>query len=88
MKIHEYQGKEILRNFGVPVPRGYPAFTVLEAGEAAQAMKKARPGVSTDTTASGMERALPAIRYRVRPPARRSTVGAIAVLPSCLWKPA
>jgi len=36
MKIHEYQGKEILRNFGVPVPRGYPAFTVLEAGEAAQ----------------------------------------------------
>ena len=29
MKIHEYQGKEILRNFGVPVPRGYPAFTVL-----------------------------------------------------------
>ena len=36
MKIHEYQGKEILRNFGVPVPRGYPAFTVHEAGEAAQ----------------------------------------------------
>jgi succinyl-CoA synthetase beta subunit len=36
MKIHEYQGKEILRNFGVPVPRGYPAFTVLEAAEAAQ----------------------------------------------------
>jgi hypothetical protein len=22
MKIHEYQGKEILRQFGVPVPRG------------------------------------------------------------------
>jgi succinyl-CoA synthetase beta subunit len=36
MKIHEYQGKEILRQFGVPVPRGYPAFSVLEAGEAAQ----------------------------------------------------
>jgi succinyl-CoA synthetase beta subunit len=36
MKIHEYQGKEILRNFGVPVPRGYPAFTVQEALEAAQ----------------------------------------------------
>ena len=36
MKIHEYQGKEILRNFGVPVPRGYPAFTLLEATEAAQ----------------------------------------------------
>ena len=36
MKIHEYQGKEILAQFGVPVPRGYPAFSVLEATEAAQ----------------------------------------------------
>ncbi len=36
MKIHEYQGKEILRQFGIPVPRGYPAFSVLEASEAAQ----------------------------------------------------
>ncbi|PAT39977.1 ADP-forming succinate--CoA ligase subunit beta [Vandammella animalimorsus] len=36
MKIHEYQGKEILRKFGVPVPRGIPAFTVQEAVEAAQ----------------------------------------------------
>src|SRR5512139_712778 len=36
MKIHEYQGKELLRQFGVPVPRGYPAFTVQEATEAAQ----------------------------------------------------
>ena len=36
MKIHEYQGKEILRNAGVPVPRGIPAFTVQEAVEAAQ----------------------------------------------------
>jgi succinyl-CoA synthetase beta subunit len=36
MKIHEYQGKEILRQFGVPVPRGHPAFSVREASEAAQ----------------------------------------------------
>ena len=36
MKIHEYQGKEVLRQFDVPVPRGYPAFTVQEAVEAAQ----------------------------------------------------
>jgi succinyl-CoA synthetase beta subunit len=36
MKIHEYQGKEILRQAGVPVPRGIPAFTVQEAVEAAQ----------------------------------------------------
>ena len=36
MKIHEYQGKDILRSFAIPVPRGIPAFTVQEAVEAAQ----------------------------------------------------
>ena len=36
MKVHEYQGKEVLRQAGVPVPRGIPAFTVQEAVEAAQ----------------------------------------------------
>src|ERR1019366_8075916 len=36
MKIHEYQGKEILTRFGIPVPRGYPAFSMREASEAAQ----------------------------------------------------
>jgi succinyl-CoA synthetase beta subunit len=36
MKIHEYQAKDLLRQFGVPVPRGIPAFTVQEAVEAAQ----------------------------------------------------
>ena len=36
MKIHEYQGKEILRKYGIPVPRGIAAFTLQEAVEAAQ----------------------------------------------------
>jgi len=36
MKIHEYQGKELLARYGIPVPRGYAAFSVLEASEAAQ----------------------------------------------------
>jgi succinyl-CoA synthetase beta subunit len=36
MKIHEYQAKDILRQFDVPVPRGIAAFTVQEAVEAAQ----------------------------------------------------
>ena len=36
MKIHEYQGKEILRQFNVPVPNGVPAFSVNEAIEAAK----------------------------------------------------
>ncbi len=36
MKIHEYQAKELLRAHGVPVPRGYAAFNIREAQEAAQ----------------------------------------------------
>lgn len=31
MNIHEYQGKEIFQNNGVPVPRGYPSFSIKEA---------------------------------------------------------
>jgi succinyl-CoA synthetase beta subunit len=38
LKIHEYQGKEILRRFGIPTPRGIPAFSVDEAGKAAEAL--------------------------------------------------
>ena len=38
MKIHEYQGKEIFRRFGMPVPRGIPAFSVDEAVKAAQSL--------------------------------------------------
>ncbi len=36
MKIHEYQGKEILRQFGVPTPRGIVARTAEEAENAAR----------------------------------------------------
>ncbi|KAA9025891.1 ADP-forming succinate--CoA ligase subunit beta [Niallia endozanthoxylica] len=36
MNIHEYQGKEILRKYGVEVPNGKVAFTVEEAVEAAK----------------------------------------------------
>ena len=35
MNIHEYQAKAVLKEFGVPVPRGIPAFTVEEAIKAA-----------------------------------------------------
>ena len=36
MKIHEYQGKELLRQFNVPVPNGIPVFSVDEALKAAE----------------------------------------------------
>jgi succinyl-CoA synthetase beta subunit len=36
MKIHEYQGKELLRKFGVPVPQGFVARSPEEAYDAAK----------------------------------------------------
>ncbi len=36
MKIHEYQGKEILKKYGVAVPTGYPCFSIDEAIAAAE----------------------------------------------------
>src|SRR5580700_8838448 len=36
MNIHEYQAKAVLREFGVPVPRGIPAMSVDEAVKAAK----------------------------------------------------
>ncbi|MFJ6412047.1 succinate--CoA ligase subunit beta [Terribacillus saccharophilus] len=38
MNIHEYQGKEVLREFGVSVPAGKVAFSVEEAVEAAESL--------------------------------------------------
>ncbi|MFT4968219.1 MAG: succinyl-CoA synthetase beta subunit [Candidatus Deianiraeaceae bacterium] len=39
MNIHEYQAKVLLKEFGVAVPVGYPAFTVAEAVENAEKLK-------------------------------------------------
>jgi succinyl-CoA synthetase beta subunit len=36
MKIHEYQAKQIFARYGLPIPRGYPAFTVDDAEAAAK----------------------------------------------------
>ncbi|WP_342640403.1 ADP-forming succinate--CoA ligase subunit beta [Rhodoligotrophos ferricapiens] len=36
MNIHEYQAKAVLAEFGVPVPKGYPAFSADEAVKAAE----------------------------------------------------
>jgi succinyl-CoA synthetase beta subunit len=36
MNIHEYQAKTVLKEYGLPVPKGYPAFSVDEAVSAAE----------------------------------------------------
>ena len=38
MKIHEYQGKAVLAQYGVPVPKGKVAYTVEEAVEVAKGL--------------------------------------------------
>ncbi|MCH5586228.1 ADP-forming succinate--CoA ligase subunit beta [Shimazuella sp. AN120528] len=38
MNVHEYQGKEVLKKFGVQVPNGYVAFNADEAVQAAQSL--------------------------------------------------
>src|SRR3954467_12898731 len=45
MKIHEYQGKELLRKYGVPVPIGIPAMT---ADEAIAAIPKVQQQAGTE----------------------------------------
>ena len=53
MKIHEYQGKEILRQFGVPTPRGAACFSVDEAVAAAQQLGGAAWVVKAQIHAGG-----------------------------------
>jgi succinyl-CoA synthetase beta subunit len=40
MKIHEYQAKQIFARYGVPVPKGEPAFNVAEIGPIADRLIK------------------------------------------------
>jgi succinyl-CoA synthetase beta subunit len=47
MNVHEYQAKDLLRGYGVPLAKGAPAFTVEEAVQAAQGAdprRRARQG--------------------------------------------
>ncbi|GAB5544864.1 MAG: ADP-forming succinate--CoA ligase subunit beta [Sandaracinaceae bacterium] len=40
MNIHEYQGKQYFAKYGIPIPKGIPAFTVPEAKDAATELIK------------------------------------------------
>ncbi len=53
MKIHEYQAKQILREFNVPVPEGYVAFTPEEAVEAAKKLPTSIAVVKAQIHAGG-----------------------------------
>ncbi len=57
MNIHEYQGKEVLRQYGVTVPRGKVAFTVEEAVQAAKELGSAVTVVKAQIHAGGRGKA-------------------------------
>ncbi|NGP44140.1 ADP-forming succinate--CoA ligase subunit beta [Bacillaceae bacterium SIJ1] len=57
MNIHEYQGKEILRSYGVAVPNGKVAFTVEEAVEAAKSLESDVTVVKAQIHAGGRGKA-------------------------------
>jgi succinyl-CoA synthetase beta subunit len=40
MNIHEYQGKDLFRKYGIPVPKGIPAMDVASAAKAAEELIK------------------------------------------------
>jgi succinyl-CoA synthetase beta subunit len=57
MNIHEYQGKEILKQYGVAVPNGEVAFTVAEAVEAAKQLNSSVYVVKAQIHAGGRGKA-------------------------------
>ncbi|MFD1774359.1 ADP-forming succinate--CoA ligase subunit beta [Paenibacillus rhizophilus] len=57
MNIHEYQGKEVLKSYGVAVPNGKVAFTVDEAVAAAEELKGSVAVVKAQIHAGGRGKA-------------------------------
>ena len=57
MNIHEYQAKQILARFGVPVPKGQPASTPDEAASAFKALGQSKVVVKAQIHAGGRGKA-------------------------------
>src|SRR6267142_3180682 len=57
MNIHEYQAKQILARFGVPVPKGQPATTPDEAASAFKALGQPKAVVKAQIHAGGRGKA-------------------------------
>ena len=57
MNIHEYQAKKLLSDFGVPVPKGFPAFSVEEAIENARKLNGKKTVVKAQIHAGGRGKA-------------------------------
>ncbi len=57
MNIHEFQAKQILTRFGVPVPKGQPASSAAEAARAFEALSEPKAVVKAQIHAGGRGKA-------------------------------
>ena len=57
MNLHEYQAKQLFASYGLPVPRGKPAFSEREAVEAATSLGGERWVVKAQVHAGGRGKA-------------------------------
>ena len=57
MNLHEYQSKELFRNYGIPVPNGKVAFSAGEAVKAAESLTTAKVVVKAQVHAGGRGKA-------------------------------
>ena len=55
MNIHEYQAKEIFRRYGIPTPKGIPAFDVAAVTEGAKKLIAEAFGGSVVATLLGSQ---------------------------------
>ena len=57
MNIHEFQAKQVLGRFGVPVPKGQPASTVEEAATAFEMLGQPKAVIKAQIHAGGRGKA-------------------------------
>ena len=57
MNIHEFQAKQVLGRFGVPVPKGQPASTADEAAEAFESLGQSKAVIKAQIHAGGRGKA-------------------------------
>jgi succinyl-CoA synthetase beta subunit len=57
MNIHEFQAKQVLGRFGVPVPKGQPASTTDEAAEAFESLGQSKAVIKAQIHAGGRGKA-------------------------------
>ena len=84
MKIHEYQGKELLKRFGVPVPRGFVARSVEEAHRAAGELGTPVVVVKAQIHAGGRGKG-GGVKLAKTPAEAKEIAAKLRARPSSLW---